>query len=715
MDCAEEVSLLRRTLSQRHGIRDLSFDVLEARMAVEYDASAISSGGIETAVAGLGMRAEPWTAQGSPAAGFWATQGRRAAAWTSGIFLLAATLYRVVYSGQRLEAVLAPGGAETGLPAVVRTLYVLAAVAGSVFSAPKAWSSVRRLRPDMNTLVLFSVIGAMALGEWSEGATLAFLFSFAGLLEDWSIGRARQAVANLVQVTPQFATVVHRHGDVEHELQRPARDVPAGSIVRIKPGESVAFDGTVVRGVSSVNQALITGESIAIEKNPGDLVYAGTLNEEGILDIRTTLPAQETVLARMTRMVGNSRARRAPSEQMVERFARYYTPAVFLAAFAVMAAPTLFFGGAWSRWFYQGMVVLLIACPCALVISTPVSVAAALACAARRGVLIKGGAFLEEAAGVAAIAFSKTGVLTTGQAEVHALIPLGSRSGKEILHHLAALESFSEHPMAQALLRYARTQGIEPETSSAFRTVAGFGVEAAVGGKPFWAGNRRMRDGRIASGPAAEEMHDGRTVVTCGDGDGAWARLIFDDPPRPELGEAIRGLRRLGVARCVLLTGDSAALDGLDEAHTELASEGKAAAVAELKQRYQRVAMVGDGASDAEALAAATLGISFGHRHTGAANENADIVVTSTDLRELVFLRRHAQRTLRVIRENLVIALACKAAFLAMALRGEATLWMAVLADMGATLIVIFNGLRLLASPAHVWPEPQRKAPKERK
>lgn len=711
MDCAEEVSLLRRELGRISGIRDLSFDVFQGRMTVEFDTARTSAHDIEAAVSTAGMRAEPWRAT-SARESFWARNRHRILTTVSGVSLLTGLVWQGVETGSLVGSILAHqhghGGHRLEWPLVA--LFAIAILAGSCETPRKAWTSIRAGRPDMNALMLFSVCGAMLLGEWSEGATLAFLFSLAARLESWSLQRARDAVGKLLQVAPREATIVETCGDHEHERRMPAEQVAVGALVRVKPGERVPTDGEVERGTSYVNQALITGESISVEKAPGDRVYAGTINEEGTLDIRCITLAQDTMLARMTRMVGESQARRAQSERFIERFTRYYTPAVFALAFGAMIVPPLVAGLDWTQSFYQGMVILLISCPCALVISTPVTVAAALAAAARRGVLIKGGAFLEEAARVRAIAFDKTGVLTRGQPTVERLIPLHGKDEREVLRNLTALERSSEHPLARAIDEHARKLGVHVAPLDTFRALPGLGAEAEMNGRRFWAGSPRLAAARGLETPAVREAlsqlaDQNHTVVVCGAGDEVWAFLTIADPPRPEARETIVQTRRHGVHRVVMLTGDNeatarsvAAATGVDSYQAELLPTDKQSAVEQLKAGHGHVAMVGDGVNDAQALATASLGISFGRQHADVAMETADVVLMSDDLRGVAFLFRHAHHARRVILQNLVIALALKAAFLVLAVANLATLWMAVAADMGATFLVTLNGLRLLAA-----------------
>jgi Cd2+/Zn2+-exporting ATPase len=716
MDCAEEVSLLRNRLSRVDGVGELSFDIFQAKMGVEYDAGQVRPEAIAEAVAETGMRAEVWSAA-PPAETFWQRRGKTVLTTISGLCLLAALIWQGLHTGHLIESLLAHNHHDHAkmLKPILGLIWI-AIITGLWPSLPKAWLAIKQFRPDMNALVVLSVIGASFLGEWAEAGTLSFLFGLAGLLESWSLSRARDAISGLLKVAPQEATLIHEkaHDDDckghEHEHRVPVERVNVGSTIRIKPGERVPCDGEVLRGVSSMSQALISGEPMPVEKRAGDMVYAGAINEDGTVEVRTTRAAADTTLARMVRMVEQSQSRRAPSEMFVERFSRVYTPLVFLLAFSVAVLPPLLGRGTWSDWFYEGLAILLISCPCALVISTPVSIIAALTSAARHGVLIKGGTFLEEAAKIRAIAFDKTGVLTRGEPEVQTLIPVNGQSAEETLRRLTALELSSEHPLARAILRYSDAQGVAVAASPGFKSLQGRGAEARVDGKNFWVGSLRLLREKNLDTPALEAGLDRladaeHTVVACGTDESAWALLGITDPPRAGARKTLEGLREVGVERIVMLTGDNAVTArsvaravGVDEVHSEMLPEDKAARVRELKSTFGHVAMVGDGVNDAQALAEASLGIGVGHRGSDIALETADVVLMSGELNRLPFLITHARRTVGVIQQNVALALVMKAVFLAAAFAGVATLWMAVAVDMGATFLVTFNGLRLLSS-----------------
>jgi Cd2+/Zn2+-exporting ATPase len=588
---------------------------------------------------------------------------------------------------------------------MARLLYVGATIAGAWYVAPKAWRALVRLRPDMNLLMMVAVVGAVLIGELLEGATVAFLFAVSLALEAWSVGRARRAIAALMSLTPETARVLRPAG---REVLLNAHAVPVGATIVVKPGDKFPLDGKIVRGETTVNQAPITGESMPVAKSPGSEVFAGTINQDGAVEFVATRPAEDTTLSRIIRMVGDAQSRRSPSEQWVEKFARYYTPAVMFLAIAVMALPPLLFGGSWSQWFYQGLVLLVIACPCALVISTPVSIVSALASAARHGVLIKGGPYVELPARLAAVAMDKTGTLTEGHPEVQEVIPFSGHNQREVLELAAAIELRSEHPLAQAIVRRADAEGIHPAVAGGFQAIKGRGATAQWKGQTVWIGSHRQLEER---GQETAEIHErlekvaasGMSVVVVGNDEHVCGLIAVGDRIRANAARAVADLRQAGIEHIVMLTGDNRGTGeaigrqaGVDEVQAELLPEDKVRAVEDLVGRYRHVAMVGDGVNDAPAMARASLGIAMGAVGTDAALETADIALMSDDLSRLAWLVHHSKRTLTVIRQNIFASLAVKAVFVALTFLGQASLWAAIAADMGASLLVIFNGLRLL-------------------
>ena len=671
-------------------------------MTVDADTDAFGPEQVAAAVSRLGMRAEPWDAA-PRAESWWEAHGRHALVATSGLALTAGLVLHVtVAGGGVVETLLAHAHGAHEIDRLVVLLLLAGIAAGLFHSAPKAVASLARLRPDMNALVLVSVVGALFLAEWAEAAVLAFLYGLSGLIESWSARRARDAIGSLLRITPATAAVVH--GD--HEHRTPVDRVAVGAQVRVRPGERIPCDGVVTDGSSYVDQSLVTGESVPAWKTAGDDVFAGTVNGHGMVELRTTRAASDTMLARITRMVGESHHHRAPTERFIDRFARYYTPLMFAVALAVGAVPPLLLGGDWERWFYQAMLILLISCPCGLVISTPVTIAAAIASATRHGVLIKGGSHLEELGRLRAVAFDKTGIVTRGEPEVRELRPVNGRAEEEVLARLLSVEQRSEHPLSRAIVRYARERGVEPSELADFTAVEGRGAEARIDGRRFWVGSARFARERAATEAfepeLAEMQRADETVVVCGAGDDVWALVALADPVRAEAPASVAQVHRLGL-RSALLTGDNAvtarsvgARVGVPDVRAELLPDGKAEAIDGLIARHGPTAMVGDGINDSQALLRASVGVAMGGNATDVAAESADVVLMQDDLRKLPFVVDHARRARRVIIENITVALGAKAVFLAVMAFGAATLWMAVAADMGASLLVTFNGLRML-------------------
>ncbi|MBY0455790.1 MAG: heavy metal translocating P-type ATPase, partial [Gemmataceae bacterium] len=535
--------------------------------------------------------------------------------------------------------------------------------------------------------------------------TVAFLFALSLELEAWSVGRVRRAVAGLLDLAPPTARVV---GEDSLERDVPVKEVAVGAVIVVRPGERVPLDGRVTKGAGHVNQAPITGESVPAPKHPGDDVFAGTINGEGVLELTVTRAANDTTLARIIRMVGESQSRRAVSEQWVDQFAAVYTPAVVALAVAVALVPPLAFAGGWWEWVYRALVLLVIACPCALVISTPVSIVAALTAAARNGVLVKGGMFIELPARLKAVALDKTGTLTEGRPAVVEVVPLNGHDEAELLERAAGLEARSEHPLARAVIEYAKVKGINVTPAEDLRAVPGKGAVGRWQGREFWAGSPRFLSERGQETDDVRRRLDtmtgaGRSVIVVGNEKHVCGLIALADAVRPAAKDAIRDLKELGVMRVVMLTGDNEATAravgkdaGVDEVQAGLLPEEKVAAVEALVAEFGTVAMVGDGVNDAPALARASLGIAMGAAGTDAAIETADVALMSDDLGKLPWLIRHSRRTMSVIRQNVAFSLAVKLVFVILTFAGYSSLWAAIAADTGASLLVIFNGLRLL-------------------
>lgn len=710
LDCAEEVAALRREVGPVVGGEELlSFDILGGTMTV---AAPIAAAAVIGAVARTGMRAEVVLAV-TPASGLQIQDDRRERALftvLSGAFMIAGFAVHAALAGGPWQALGGEGlGGSHTVPLASMALYALGIVCGVRFVVRKAWFSLVRLQPDMNLLMAVAILGAIALGDWFEAASVAFLFAFSLALEAWSIGRARRAVAALLDLSPPTARVKLAGG----EETRPIETVVVGTVFVVRPGDRLPLDGVVVAGSSAVNQAPITGESVPVLKEPGGEVFAGTINGDGALEVRSSRAAGDTTLAKIIRLVRDAQSKRGSAEQWVDRFARRYTPAVMLLALAFALIPPLLSLGSWGVWFYRSLVLLVIACPCALVISTPVSIVAGLASAARAGVLVKGGLFLEIPARLKAIAFDKTGTVTEGRMEVASVVPLNGHSELELLERAVALEGRSTHPLARAVLAYAAQKGVRAAAAEEAVLLPGKGVIGRIAGREFWLGSHRYLEERGQEEPAVHELIErlsgfGSSVVVVGNERHVCGVIALADKPRAGTAAVLAALRAHGVERLVLLTGDNRGTAEavsrafrFDEVRAELLPDDKVTAVRELVSQYGTVAMIGDGVNDAPAMATATLGIAMGAAGSDAAIETADVALMSDDLAKLPWLIGHSRRTVSIMRQNIGFSLLVKVVFVTLAFAGRATLWSAIAADMGASLLVIANALRLLrAAPA---------------
>jgi Cd2+/Zn2+-exporting ATPase len=685
MDCQEEVAILERRLKHLAGLEAMSADVIGQRLLIKYDAARLSTSAIADAVAGTGMRA--WLEHEEP---------RYVGSSRTRVWLLVA-------SGMALGIGLV--SASTGAPSwMSRIAYAAAILSGGIHLARRALAAVRTRSIDIHILMSIAVVGALAIGEWSEAATVVFLFALAQLLESRSMDRARHAIRALMDLTPAEAIVVRDGLDVRLAVD----DVSLGDRLRIRPGDKIPLDGEVVAGASEVNQAPITGESLPIEKRAGDEVFAGTINGHGALDIRVTRLRRDTMLARIIHLVESAQSQRAPAQAFVDRFARYYTPLVIMLAVGIAIGPPLLTGDPFAGWLYRALVLLVIACPCALVISTPVSIVSALAAAARHGVLVKGGVYLERAGTIRCIAFDKTGTLTEGRPAVAGIETMDGWPDERLLTIAASLEARSEHPIAQAIVRHAAERQLSRLVVERFRAFPGMGAEGVVAGAHALAGNARLFRQRGLLTDAAVALAErtasaGQTAVFVAVDGTVRGAVILADRPRPSARGVLALLRDQGLSRIAMFTGDNegaarAVADalGIDECRADLLPQDKVASVGALRQIYGSVAMVGDGVNDAPALAASDLGIAMGAAGSAAALETADVALMSDELSKIPFAVRLGRSTLRTIKTNIALSLAVKAVFLALAITGHATLWMAIVADTGASLVVIANGLRLL-------------------
>lgn len=595
-------------------------------------------------------------------------------------------------------------------PAASAALLGAAVIVGGFRPARAGWLTLVNTRElDMNTLMVVAVLGAWAIGQLEEAATVVFLFSLGNALQGYTLDRTRMSIKSLMELAPNEALLRREEGD----YFVPVDELNLGDIVVVKPGARIPMDGRVAGGQSAVNQAPITGESLPVEKAAGDQVFAGTVNGPGLLEIEVTRLAGDNTVARIIHLVETAQAARAPSQQLVDRFAAYYTPAVLGAALLVAVIPPLLGGGDWKTWFYESLSMLLIACPCALVISTPVSIVAALGSAARSGVLIKGGAFLEAMGSVSVVAFDKTGTLTAGQLKVAGIRTYNGASEKELLAIAGALESNSEHPLAAAVIESARAKGLALPRVDSFVSVPGQGASGEVMGRMHFIGSPRWLEERgldveAAAADIKSLQETGKTVILVSGDEKLLGLLAVSDAVRPGARRAVERLKTAGIGKTVMLTGDNcntaaviAGQAGIDEYMAGLLPEGKVEAVNKLLTRHGHVAMVGDGVNDAPAMAAATVGIAMGTAGTDAALETADIALMADDLQKLEYTVRLSRRTRRTIKQNLALALLIKAAVLLMVIPGWLTLWLAVAADVGSSLLVTLNGMRLLHSRHH--------------
>ena len=557
---------------------------------------------------------------------------------------------------------------------------------------------------DMNFLMMIAVIGAIAIGQFEEAAVVVFLFSFGNALQGYTLDKTRNSIRALMELAPGEA-VIKRDGKESLLL---IDEIKVGDIMLVRPGERIPMDGKVIAGFSAVNQAPITGESIPVEKQPGDEVYAGTINERGALDIEITKLAKDNTLARIIEMVEEAQGQRAPSQQFIDQFAKYYTPVVIGAAVLVAVVPSLFFAQPFDKWFYEALAMLLVACPCALVISTPVAIVSAIGSAAKSGVLIKGGMYLEEAGTISVVAFDKTGTLTRGKPKVTDIIPLNGYTADEILAIASAIESRSEHPLGEAIINLARENKLTVPAIANFKAIPGQGAIAELNSIIYQIGNRRFySENGLLTAPIEEQAtsleNEGKTVMFLKDEQQILGLIAVADVLRDNSRQAIDKLKRAGIKKIVMLTGDNestakaiASQAGLNEFKANLLPEDKVNVIKDLLKEHGKVAMVGDGVNDAPAMALSTVGIAMGVAGTDAALETADIALMADDLTRLSYAVQLSRKTKNIIKQNILFALLLKGIILLLVIPGWLTLWLAIIGDMGASLLVTLNGMRLM-------------------
>jgi Cd2+/Zn2+-exporting ATPase len=694
MDFADCARTLERGVGRLPGVERAEVNFGAARMTVEYDRTQLQRGAIDERVRELGYAVATGTASSD---GEWPAVRRLLGRRDNALALAAGVLTLVGGLAALLDA----------SSTLTTACFALAVLVGGLPIAQKGLRAAWATRsPDINLLMTIAVIGASATGDWLEAATVVFLFALGESLEGYAMDRVRRSVRGLLSLAPPTALVKQADGEVELAVS----SIAPGATVIVRAGQRVPLDGVVLAGSSRVDQSSLTGESVPVAKTAGDALFAGTLNGDGPLTLRVTRAVGDSSVARIIQLVEQAQARRAPAQRLVDRFARVYTPAVIVGAVAVALLPPLF-GAGWLEWFTRALVLLVIACPCALVLSTPISIVAALSAAARHGVLIKGGAALERAGQLDTFAFDKTGTLTAGRPELTRTQRLGALPERDVLALGATLERHSDHPLGRAIVRAAQAQGLTLDEATDERNVPGAGLIATVAGVEYRVGSRRLFaptaiTPRVEDALAAVES-DGQTSVLVGRHEQVLGVFGFGDVPRPEARAALQALRHEGVDQFLILSGDRASAAagiagalGITRVEAELLPGQKLDAIGALRDDGRVVARVGDGVNDAPSLAAADLGIAMGVAGTDAALEIADVALMGDDLRGLAATVRLGKRARRTIGVNILLAIVVKLAVLGLAVVGIATLWMAIAADLGTALLVIANALRLLRWPA---------------
>nr|WP_315227281.1 heavy metal translocating P-type ATPase [uncultured Limnohabitans sp.] len=688
MDCPTEETLIRNKLGTVAGVADLDFNLMQRTLSVRHANQVLPD--VLVALQALGFEAQVVdTAEGaSPSAAPVTTPTNW---WPLGISLVTASAAEAVY------------WLHNGNHWSVVVLALVAVFTGGLSTYKKGWIALKNRNLNMNALMSIAVTGAMLIGHWPEAAMVMVLFALAEVIEAKSLDRARNAIRGLLDLTPEQATVQQADGTWR---EVGAKQITIGARVRVKPGERIALDGEVLEGRSAVNQAPITGESLPVEKSPGDSVFAGTINESGSFEYRVTALANNSTLARIIHAVEAAQGSRAPTQRFVDQFARWYTPVVFGVAIAVALLPPLFMGAAWLDWIYRALVLLVVACPCALVISTPVSIVSGLAAAARHGILIKGGVYLEEGRKLRWLALDKTGTITHGKPAQTDFVTWGNALASDSRSIAASLAARSDHPVSKAVAQAAQTDGVALLDVAEFNALPGRGVQGQINGATYHLGNHRMLEELGQCTPELEQRiaaleTAGKTVVMLVGAKAVHALFAVADTIKDSSRTAIAELHALGI-NTMMLTGDNphtaqaiAAQAGIDRAQGNLLPDDKLREVEQLA-RSGKVGMVGDGINDAPALARADIGFAMGAAGTDTAIETADVALMDDNLRKIPTFVRLSRATAQVLMQNIVLALGIKAVFLVLTFTGQATMWMAVFADMGASLLVVGNGLRLL-------------------
>ena len=683
MDCPTEQRLITDRLGRMPGIGRLGFNLLERTLSIEHTPEALAPA-LE-AIRSLGFTPVSVSAGSDIPAPGPSLAERWRLAIAGGLALGAEILHF-----------------SSGPDWLVAALAIAAVALCGLGTYARGWVALKNRDLNINALMSIAVTGALLIGQWPEAAMVMVLFTLAELIETRSLERARNAIRSLLDLTPPSATVLQADGSWQN---LPLASIGAGDRVRVRPGERIALDGVVAAGTSSADQSPITGESLPVEKTVGDPLFAGTINQAGELEYIASSPATDSTLARIIHAVEQAQNSRAPTQRFVDQFSRIYTPLVFVLALGVAMVPPLLLGGAWLDWIYRALVLLVVACPCALVISTPVSIVSGLAAAARRGILIKGGHFLEQGHRLTHLALDKTGTLTHGTPRQTDYLPLVEVAGLRTI--AASLAQRSDHPVSRAIAEQAATESVALREVANFAALPGLGSRAEVDGETYHLGNHRLLEQLQLCSPALEAQlealeRQGKTVIILSNAQQPLALFAVADTVKPSSVEAVAQLHDLGL-RILMLSGDNqhtadtiARQVGINEARGELMPEDKLEQIRQLADQGMHIGMVGDGINDAPALARADIGFAMGAIGTDTAIEAADVAIMDDDLRRLPDFIRLSRRTRRILVQNITLALGIKAVFLVLTLTGHATMWMAVFADMGVSLLVIFNGLRLL-------------------
>ncbi|HGT2048355.1 TPA: heavy metal translocating P-type ATPase [Streptococcus agalactiae] len=589
---------------------------------------------------------------------------------------------------------------------LTKALYILAIIIGGFDLFKEGFSDLIKLDFSMESLMTIAIIGAAFIGEWAEGSIVVILFAISEALERFSMDKARQSIRSLMDIAPKEALI--RRNNVEQLVSVDKIDID--DIMIIKPGQKIAMDGLVINGHSSVNQAAITGESVPVEKQLDDEVFAGTLNEEGVLEVKVTKKVTDTTIAKIIHLVEEAQGERAPAQAFVDKFAKYYTPFIIIMALLIVVVPPLFFGGDWNKWLYQGLSILVVGCPCSLVISTPVSIVSAIGNAAKNGVLVKGGVYLEEIGHLRAIAFDKTGTLTKGKPVVTDFIATSSETDINYLSIISSLESLSQHPLASAILNEADKTNVDYKSIQIedFQSITGKGLTGIHQNIRYYIGSPKLFSASVIEETAVKVQYrqfqeQGKTAMYFGTDEQILGVIAVADEVRDSSAAVISELHKLSIEHTIMLTGDNTKTAesigkqlGVTEIKGDLMPQEKLDSIKALRTTYNKVAMVGDGINDAPALAASTVGIAMGGAGTDTALETADVALMGDDLQKLPFIVRLSRQTLKVIKQNITFSLGIKLLALLLVIPGWLTLWIAIVADMGATLLVTLNGLRLM-------------------